>query len=446
MKKYKSRIIAALLASLFALAGTAGAVLVDDAPVSATNPLHTIARDSRGVEITMMQTAFAEQQVTELSPQWQQSFEYTVSNTDLNTNTVSGSSTVTQANGMAIISTGTTTGSESRLRSTHHARYKAGFGGIARFSAKFSTPVAGTWQIAGLVDEHGSTAEFVNGYTVGYHGTEFAIMRFQNDVLFEVLRADWDDPLDGTGPSGVVYSDTELANLCVFYIQYQYLGAGPQYYYVENPATGVPFKFHTVPYSGLYATPSVHNPNFHMSFYADNGATTSNVSVSTASYGYFVEGRTELVEFHQPQNSTSTITKAAVTTEVAIVTIRNKATYAGKVNYIDIILERIGASIEASAANNLGTIRVVENATLGGTPAWNDIHATNSIVEFDIAGTTVTGGKELFSVELAGKNDKANENVLPFKMIIHPGETVTITGSSAASATIRGSQLWKELF
>lgn len=409
-------------------------------------PIEATRFDSKGVEVVQLNSAFAEQITVTPSPQWQQSFEYTVDNTDLNENIVTGSGTVTQGNAMAIISSGTTAGSKARLKSTHHARYKAGFGGVARFSAKFTTPVAGTWQIAGIVDEPGSTAEFINGFTIGYHGTDFAIMRFQNDVLFEVLRADWDDPLDGTGPSGVVYSDTELANLCVFYIQYQYLGGGPQYYWVEHPATGVPFRFHTVPYAGLYLTPSTHNPNFHMTLHVNNGATTSNMIVSCASYGYFIEGPTELVEFHQPQFTTGTIQKTAITTEIALVTFRNKSTYAGRVNYIDILLERFGASIEASAANNLGFARVLKNATLGGTPVFNDVNATNSVCDFDIAGTTVTGGKELLVYPLAGKNDKAFENVLPYKFIIHPGETVTLTGSSAASATIRVSDLWRELF
>ena len=51
MKKYKLRIIAALLASLFALAGTAYATLVDDNPVSATNPMPSHSVDSNGASV-----------------------------------------------------------------------------------------------------------------------------------------------------------------------------------------------------------------------------------------------------------------------------------------------------------------------------------------------------------------------------------------------------------
>ncbi len=67
-------------------------------------------------------------------------------------------------------------------------------------------------------------------------------------------------------------------------------------------------------------------------------------------------------------------------------------------------------------------------------------------MEIDTAGTTVTGGKEIFPFPLAGKNDKLKEILTPHKIIIGPGETVTIAGKSANSATIEAALLWKELF
>jgi len=131
---------------------------------------------------------------------------------------------------------------------------------------------------------------------------------------------------------------------------------------------------------------------------------------------------------------------------VAIFTIRNKSTYVSKVNFTDLILERISTSIQVSSANNLGSVRLVKNATLGGTPSYTDINTSDSIVDFDVAATTVTGGKDLFNIDLAGKNDKEAENLVPYKIIIAPGDTVTFAGTSVSSATIKGSLLWKELF
>lgn len=414
--------------------------MINDYPIKQTR------YDSKGVEVVQLNTAFGEQIVAQVHPQFQQSFEYTVSNTELNTIITSGTATVTQASAMAVIGTGTTAGSEGLFKSTHHAKYKAGLGGLLRFTALFSSGVANTWQLAGLADEHGSTAEFKNGFMIGFNGANPTICRFQNDALFEVARTSWDDKLDGTGKSGVALDFTKLN---VFYIQFQYLGGGNIYFWIEHPDTGIPFKFHTLKYANLFTSPSVHNPNFHITFYVDNLATTSNIVLKTSSYGYFIEGITELIEIHQPQFTSGTKSKTTVTSEVAIFTVKAKSTYptaSPKTNYIDALVEYFGSSIEASAANNLGTVRLVKNATLGGAPSYSDIHATDSIMEIDTSGTTVTGGVELLSVELAGKNDKAANNLIPYKHIIHPGETVTVAGSSANSATIKSSLLWKELF
>lgn len=405
-------------------------------------PNYVMQIDAVGRVISQMNTSFGEQLVAQLYPQFQISFEYTVSNTEINTNTVTGSGTVTQADAMAIIGTGTTTGSKAQLESAHHARYRPGMGGVIRFSSLFSTPVAGTKQYFAIADELGSSATFKNGLGIGYNGTTLSIARWQNDTLNEVARSSWNDKLDGTGASGVTLDTTKLN---VFYITFQYLGAGPMYFWMIHPTTGVPFIFHTIAYGNANVVPSTYMPNFSFIVLADNGATTSNIVMKCGSYAYFVEGMTNLIDTHQIQNSSNTRQKTTVTTEVAILTIRNKSTFASKTNHIDILLEKFSGSIEASSANNLGEVRLVKNATLGGVPSWSDINTTNSIVEIDTSGTTVTGGKELTASELAGKNAQVNENLVPYEFIIHPGETVTISGSSANSATIRAALLWREL-
>ncbi len=386
--------------------------------------------------------AFGEAIFAELSPILQGSFEYTVSNTDINTNTVSASGTVTQADAMAVCTTGTTTSSKAILQTTKHAKYRTGQGGLVRFTALFTAPVASTSQLIGLADELGSTADFKNGYMIGYVGTVFGFHRFQNDAVFTTALADWDDPLDGTGASGVTLDKTKLN---VFYIQFQYLGGGAQFVYYETPSTGKVNIVATIPYANTYTTPSVYMPNFHFFMYANNKATTNSLIVKSASYAYFVEGRTGFIEIQQPQYSTGIQTKTTVTTQTAIATIKNKTTYASKTNFIDIIIERIVVAIEANAANNLGVLRLVKNATLGGVPSYSDINATNSVVSMDTAGTTVTGGTVLLSVPLAGKNDKVIENLLDYKIILGPGDTLTLSGESVNSATISTACLWKEL-
>ena len=415
------------------LVGRTHGGLFKNVPVDSEGHLHT----------DIPTTAFGDVRTAELSPIFQNSFEYTVTNTEIGNIEVAGSGAVTQADAMLVCTTGATTGSTAEWESAHNAKYRAGLGGLFRGTAMFTTGVDGTEQALGLTDAEGSNASFENGYAVGYSGTTFGFLRWQNDVLITVAQADWDDPMDGTGPSGMTLDPTKLN---VYFIQFQYLGAGAIVLWVESDTTGRMVKAHTIQYANQNIVPSVYMPNFHPMLHVLNGTTTSNIVAKSASMAYFIEGKSKFLELQQPTFTSERRTKTSVTTEVAIFTIRNKTNYAAKLNHIDIVLAGLSSSIEAGANNNLGAVRVVKNATLGGTPSWTDIQATNSVCEIDTAGTTVTGGTTLLDSDLAGKNDRAAANLLGYEIIISPGSTITVAGLSAASATFKASLLWKELF
>ena len=388
-------------------------------------------------------TAFGELLTGELHPQFQGSFEYTVSNTDLNTNTVVDGGTVTQASGMCVVGSSITTASTALFQSKQHAKYRPGLGGNLRFTALFTSPVAATEQYAGLMDETGSSQAFKNGYGIGYNGTTFGFHRWRNDTITTVTQANWDDPLNGSGASGMTLDKTKLN---VWEIRFQYLGAGKIQLCIEDDSTGELIIVHTILYANLNTEPSVYNPNFFYTMWVNNKATTSDIILKSSSYAYFVEGRTSFIELHQPIFSSDIREKTTITAEKAIFTIRNKATYASKTNFIDILILSGGASIEATSANNLGSVRIVKNTTLGGSPSWTDINASNSVVEIDVSGTDVTGGTVLGGGLLAGKNDELTRSLVPNRIILNPGDTLTVAGTSANSATIDGILVWRELF
>lgn len=388
-------------------------------------------------------SAFGDLRTVELTPLFQGSFEYTVDNTDLLEKFVSGSGAITQATGKAVLSTGTTAGSYAYLQTKTHARYRAGLGGLYRFTVQIDSDGTGTKHLAGLADKLGSTAAFNNGYCVGRDNDQYGFHRYQNDVRFTTPISSWDDPLDGTGPSGLTIDWTKLN---VFFINYQYIGAGAQFIYYEDQDTGKVVLVHTAPYSNQNTVPSVYNPNFHGVLYVSNGATTTDYQISSASYAYFVEGRVKEFQIHQPQNTSDVVEVTGITAEVPLFSIRVKAQYASKDNYIDILLERIVASVEASAANNLAQIRVIKDpATLTGA-SWVDINTNNSVVELDTSATAFTGGNPIIVSPLAGKNDKTIENLVPYDIVGQESDVYTVTGLSANSATIRSALLWKELF
>jgi hypothetical protein len=135
-------------------------------------------------------TAFGDMRTAEIVPIFQGSFEYTVDNTDLNTNTVANGGTVTQADAMACVGTSTTTSSTAEFRAKRHAKYRPGMGALCRFTALFTTGVAGTEQYIGLLDDNGSGAAFKNGLAVGYDGVTFGFHRVVNDTKVTIAQAD----------------------------------------------------------------------------------------------------------------------------------------------------------------------------------------------------------------------------------------------------------------
>ncbi|KKK80766.1 hypothetical protein LCGC14_2820220, partial [marine sediment metagenome] len=334
-------------------------------------------------------------------------------------------------------------GSTARLEAKQHAKYRAGFGGVLRCTGKFTAPVAGTEQYIGFADEVGSSATFKNGYMIGYEGETFGIHRFSNDTKISVAQSSWDDPLDGTGASGMTLDKTKIN---VWFIEFQFLGAGVIRFTIEDEK-GVMQPVHTIPYPNLHTEPSNHNPNFHFMMWVNNGATSSNIELSSSSYSYFVEGITQHTELHTPIFATGEQTKSAVTTETNLVTIRNKTTYVSKVNFIDVFLVDFRASVEATGQNNLAKCRLVKNAVLGGSPQlFIDVNTSDSVMEFNLDGTTVSGGVSLGDFPLAGKNDKAGSSLIHLGIVLNPGETLTIAGASASSATMKAGLAWHELF
>lgn len=385
-------------------------------------------------------TAFGDMRVAEITPILQQSFEYTVNNSEINTNTYSSGGTVFQLNGTAYVQA-TGSGATAMLQSKHRAKYTTGLGGLLRNTSIFTQGVSGTTQIIGIFDTFSSgTSRFQNGLGMEMAGTSVAVLRCQNGTDYPIYQEDWDDPLNGTGISGVSIDFTKLSP---YQIQFQYLGGGNMFFNIEHPDTGKFFRFHQIKYSNLYTSPSTYNPNYYFSMLviSTSGQT---VSLGTASYAYFTEGKTEHYELQQPQFS-SGATKLAVTTETPIFTIRNKTTYSGKPNFVSVLLEHLQASAESTAAATV-SFKVVKNATLGGSPAWSDVHTNNSVVEYDTSATSATGGITLPVFKTAGTVSSLSEPITDLSILLEPGDTITVSASASKSSSIETNLLWKELF
>jgi len=341
-------------------------------------------------------------------------------NTYDTTEAVTGTGAVTYANSMAKVSTGASTGT-ARLESISALRYQSGFDGYAYFTTIFTTPEADTYQRAGIFDAS-------NGFFVGYEGEDFQF----------TIRAGGSDTAATLTDDGV--NGFNLDKLTIWRISYGYLGSAPVVLerYVDLEAGWTVVAAYDK--AGQLTRPHVDNPSLKWAIEvgrtSGSGAVTlQNGSAATGRIGADLSTGVR----HFSRSNAKTISGSTLTN---ILTIRNKATFASVTNMVSLILDQVSV---AADGNKPVRAFLYLNATLGGSPSYNDNSAAISVVDFDVAGTTVTGGTEIYSVAF-GKADGATSLMKAFGIEVHPGETITLAVESAQASDIVGSILWEEAF
>lgn len=366
------------------------------------------------------QTAFGEIKVANLTPVIEELFSYNINLRKFNT-TIVGSATATQANSMAVVGTGTTTGSSIIMSTNKKIRYRAGLGMLSRFTAIFTSPVTGTFQMIGFgEDDDGFGFMYApdNTFNVVHRNSASGSVV---DILYE--QSTWSsDKADGTGSLPVM--DWTKGN--VFEIQFQYLGFGAIKFLVENPSTGEFILVHTIAYANAHTQPSMAIPILPLSILVDNGATTSDIVVKTASMAAFIEGEDIVLGVG---NSINNSKSGIGSTDTNIITLRNRTTYHSLENH-NIIYPKL-LNIATIGGTKPTIIKLTINAVLGGTPSWTNVDTLTSIGEYDIAGTTITNGNVVTSTVL-GKEDRITIDLDNLGLFISPGESITISASTSS--------------
>jgi hypothetical protein len=258
-------------------------------------------------------------------------------------------------------------------------------------------------------------------------------------------QASWNGDKCMSGDGSFVYDPT-LGTPAM--IKYPYLGYGNIQFYLQNPDTSRWVLVHTIKYANSKTTTQLSNPNLYFLNYTANSGNTTNRTMYVGSYGVFLSGARSYIG--NPQWGVDN-NKASITTETNIVSIKNCTSYNGNPNRGLIRINSI--SIGSSIATGVVVLRIKSGVTLGGVPAYTardgttadngvTITAGNSIASFDVAGTTITGGKYIFNV--TAMNGSSTIDVTPFEIFIAPGEVLTFSAFSTSVTTIGVSINWSE--
>ena len=220
--------------------------------------------------------------------------------------------------------------------------------------------------------------------------------------------------------------DTTKGN--VYRIQFQWLGFGAITYSVEIPSTGGFLPVHRVEYANSNIVASVANPSFPFTARVENTSNTTNITIRMGCIAIHVEG---IVNLLGPSNSVGNTKTGVTTTLTNVLTIQNKTTFAGITSKVPIHLKAFSVAVDG---NKPAELQLIMNTTLGGTPSYADIGTNTSVISFDTAGTTITGGTVIDTLFL-GKADSEHITPNTQDIVLAPGDTLTFAVAASATTT-----------
>ena len=379
---------------------------------------------------------FGEQLVVSRNPQFMANFSYPLSTKSVN-GTIVNSGVVDRNVNLLRVSTGIVTGSNALIRSKRSLRYTAGRDAEAMFTAIFTAGVADTYQRIGLFDDN-------NGFYVGMEGIDFIVGRRKSGEADEIItQANFNgDKLDGTGLSGMIYDPTMIN---IFRITYGYLGTAPILYQISTNVGGVIkwVTFHVIDRRNLFNTTSITVPYLQLSMQVDNGSTTSNMRVETASiyagtYGETLEDKAARVFAAEIPETSIT----GVNQRIAI--FHNKTTFQGIDNHIESDLLYFTGAVEGNKPAKIELYKL-ENQVHNGV--WADVDTDNSTFEysFDAVITDLANSDLVVSFSL-GKSESMRERVEGLGINLLPDEYMGILVSSTSLTDVIASFRWNEKF
>jgi hypothetical protein len=358
--------------------------------------------------------------------------------TSVNTTGVADSLT-----GRLRLQSGTGVAGSATAQSVRPGSYRPGQGVTFRGTPTFATAGTGSNQFFGAGNS-------VDGYFFGYNGATFGILYRASSADTWIPASTWNgDKCDGTGGSAFTWDTTKGVPTM---IKYPYLGHGNVTFWVQNPVTSLWILCHTIKYADSSALPQISNPCLSLYGQVINTGTATNRIMYVTCAAMFLDGAREYLG---GQFSVDT-THAALTTNANIISIRSCTTINGALHRGSMRLRSVAFANAVSGVNpnSIVTFRLVKGATVGGSPSFTPqqgstadngvtLTAAQSAASYDVAGTTISGGSQYFSLVLPANAGEVVD-LTPFNMSLSPGETWTISASASNSAVPAVAVSWQE--
>lgn len=213
----------------------------------------------------------------------------------------------------------------------------------------------------------------------------------------------------------------------VFKVQYQYLGYGNIDFFVENKETGQFELAHVIEYANTNTEPSLGDPNMRGGWSVSSQGSTTDITLRGASCEVGIQGKDLITN----DGDALTNTVLGVTTTLTnLITFRNRIVRGERRNLADTRLLDVSGLTDS---NKGAIIVVIQDATVAGNPDFQYLDKDKSTTEFDVTGTTVTGGilRDVIALPPLGGNSKDLTNR---KIINVPNGEITLAGQVVSGA------------
>jgi len=279
-----------------------------------------------------------------------------------------------------------------------------------------------------------------NGIYLELSGTSGLSFVIRSNVTGSVVpnsipRASWDDPLDGTGPSGKILN---LDRAQIFFCDFEWLGVGSVR--VGLVIDGQFITAHTFKNANNLTSVYMQNPNLPVRYECISSGGSGSLEAICSSV--ISEGGIEFVGTQRSIANTAGIAIASGATQ-QLLAIRTQNNV-----YLHAPVFPSGSSVACSSTGG-GLWRLLINPVVTG--AFTPTAVSNSAVEFNATRTTVTNfGTELASGSFSGSMSQISSIIkeqlsLGVNLDGTRDELVlSVTNTNVASETYWGSLSWNE--
>jgi hypothetical protein len=388
--------------------------------------------------------AFGRLRICEPFTLFDSSHRYSDNNLWSTSTTGTASATFVANEGLVDLDVGTANNDEVIRETTKIFSYQPGKSLLVMNTFVMGTAKAGLRQRVGY---YGAD----NGYYIERDGTSVYLVERSLvtgvSTNTRVAQSSWNqDKLDGTGPSGLTL---DMSKAQILYMDIEWLGLGTVRMGFVINGTFVPA--HNFNHANLVTTTYITTASLPLRYEIKNTAGTASASkLKQVCSTVISEGGYSLNGLQQAIGTpiTAPVTLATAGTFYPLVSLRLKTT-------------RLDAIVILSAASILGTTNnvnyewrvVASGTTTGGT--WVSA-GTNSGVEYNITGTSFTGGRILASGYTQGSNQGASAiDILKSALFANqlerdgltstPYELTLIAAASTNTAQILASLDWEEI-